>query len=241
VSTRSQFSSNPARLSPELQAFFPTGVVVTEMREPGDASLLLPAEADFLGRAVEKRVQEFSAGRLCARRALAEFGVVDFALRVAHDRQPIWPDFTVGSITHTTGLCVAAVAERRRFAAIGMDSEVVGQVSPDIWATLCVAGEAAWLDALPVPEQPAAVTLLFSAKEAFYKCQYPLVGEWLDFHDLRIEPLSWGSSRGGFAVHPTRPLAVAEHVAVPIQGQYLFHQGFVTAAVTLERALPEGQ
>src|SRR5208282_3247294 len=104
-------SSNPAHLSVSLQSLFPAGVVGAELRAPGDASLLLPAEAEFLGRAVPKRVQEFAAGRLCARRALAEFGIVDFPVRTAHDRQPVWPEFLVGSITHTEGYCAAVVAE----------------------------------------------------------------------------------------------------------------------------------
>ena len=45
------------------------------MRVPGDASLLAPEEAAIVANAVPKRVGEFAAGRLCARRALAELGM----------------------------------------------------------------------------------------------------------------------------------------------------------------------
>src|SRR5271170_2846494 len=102
---------NPANLSTKLGNLFPPGAVVADLREPGDPELLLPVEATYLGRAVPKRVQEFTAGRLCARRALAEFGIVDFPIKVADDRRPIWPDSMVGSITHTAGFCAAVVAE----------------------------------------------------------------------------------------------------------------------------------
>jgi 4'-phosphopantetheinyl transferase EntD len=224
-------AANPATLSSRFHCLFPPGVIVAELREPGDPELLLPAEAAYLGRAVPKRVQEFAAGRLCARRALAEFGVMDFALQVAGDRQPIWPDSMVGSITHTGRLCVAVVAERKRLAAVGVDSEIVGDVARDTWSTICGPGEAAWLDSLPASQQAAAVTLIFSAKEAFYKCQYPVAGEWLNFHDLLIEPLAWGAPMAAFRVRATRQLAFADHATLPMLGQYLFHEEYVSAGV----------
>ncbi|HWJ34674.1 MAG TPA: 4'-phosphopantetheinyl transferase superfamily protein [Steroidobacteraceae bacterium] len=233
VSTQSQFPANPAHVSPRVQSLFPAGVVVVEMVGPGDPSMLYPGEAEYLGRAVPKRIQEFSAGRLCARLALAAFGIVEFALRVAQDRQPVWPVSVVGSISHTAGFCVAAVAEKNRLRAIGVDCEVVGHVGADLWASIFTPREALWVDSLPEPERPGAAALIFSAKEAFYKCQYPLTGEWLDFHDLDVEPQTWGGLRGGFLVRATRPLAVTELTHDPAMGQYLFHDGLVTTGMAV--------
>ncbi len=237
MSSQSQFPAPRPRLSPALQALFPAGVAVAEMRGPGNATALAPEEAEHIKSAVAKRVGEFSAGRLCAKHALAELGVHHFPVRVAPDRQPVWPDSIAGSITHTAGLCLAVAAPRTRVAAIGVDSEMVGQVSPDIWGTICVATETHWLYSLPESQRAAAVTLIFSAKEAFYKCQYPLVGEWLDFEDLRIEALNWGSGPEGFTVIATRPLAISRHVAWPVIGHYLFHEGYVTTGVAIEQPL----
>jgi 4'-phosphopantetheinyl transferase EntD len=232
---------NPANLSTHLGGLFPSGAVVAELREPGNPDLLLPAEAAFLGRAVPARVREFAAGRLCARRALAEFGIVDFPIKVADDRQPLWPDAMVGSITHTAGYCAAVVAERQQIAALGLDSEVVGDVSAEIWSHICVSSETAWVRSLPASEQAAAVTLIFSAKEAFYKCQYPVVRERLDFHDARVEALAWGASAGAFKIHATRKIAIAERATLPMQGRYLFHEGFVTAGMGLTAAADSSQ
>ncbi len=226
---------NPANLSPLLSGLFPSGVVVADLREPGDPALLLPAEARYLGRAVPKRAREFAAGRLCARRALAEFGIVDVAVEVADDRQPIWPDSMVGSITHTAGFCAAAVAERGMFGSLGLDTEVVGDVSGEIWPRVGVPAETAWLRALPASQQPAAMTLIFSAKEAFYKCQYPLARERLDFHDVRVEA-AWDGLQGHFCVHASRHLAMAQRTSMPMRGRYLFHQGFVSAGLSLAAA-----
>jgi 4'-phosphopantetheinyl transferase EntD len=224
---------NPARLSSSLDSLFPPGTVAAELRGPGDPELLLPAEAVFVGRAVPKRVQEFAAGRLCARRALADFGIVDFPIKVADDRQPLWPDTMVGSITHTAGFCAAVVAERRCAVALGLDSEVVGDVTAKIWHSICVPLETAWVRSLPASERAAAVTLIFSAKEAFYKCQYPIVRERLGFHDARVQAVEWGAADGVFNIHATRDIAMSTRTALPMQGRYLFHERFVTAGIAL--------
>src|SRR6266851_6740196 len=224
---------NPATLSPRLGSLFPPGAVAADLRGPGNPKLLLPAEALYVGRAVPKRLQEFAAGRLCARRALAEFGIVDFPIKVAEDRQPIWPDSMVGSITHTAGYGAAVVAERQSAAALGLDSEVVGDVNAEVWRRICVPAETEWVESLPASEQAAAVTLIFSAKEAFYKCQYALVRERLNFHDARVEAPAWGAASGAFRIHATRSIAVRTRAALPLPGRYLFHEGFVTAGMAL--------
>jgi 4'-phosphopantetheinyl transferase EntD len=224
---------NPATLSTLLGTLFPPGAVAADLRGPGSPDLLLPAEAMHMGRAVPKRVQEFAAGRLCARRALAEFGIVDFPIRVADDRQPIWPDSFVGSITHTEGYGAAVVAERRRIRALGLDSEIVGQVKAPLWATICTPSEIAWLRSLPPSEQAAAATLIFSAKEAFYKCQYPLTRERLDFLDAMVETATWPASNGTFSIHSTRRIGFADHTAMPLKGRYLFHGKEVTAGIAV--------
>jgi 4'-phosphopantetheinyl transferase EntD len=229
-------SMSPAELSVPVGSLFPPCAVAAELRGPGDAALLLPEEAAFLGRAVPKRVHEFAAGRLCARRALAEFGIAGFALCVAADRQPVWPESMVGSITHTAGFCAAVVAERERVLSLGLDSEVVGRVNQEIWPSICGAREIAWIGSLPPGMQAAAVTLIFSAKEAFYKCQYPLTGERLGFHDVWIEAAPGWTLGGTFLVHAFRSIAVAKRTLLPMPGRHQYHEEFVTAGVSLAAA-----
>jgi 4'-phosphopantetheinyl transferase EntD len=36
-------------------------------------------------------------------------------------------------------------------------------------------------------ERSTAATVIFSAKEAYYKCQYSLTRRWLDFQDVLID------------------------------------------------------
>lgn len=236
MSTTSQFPSKPSIPEGSIHSLFPQTVVIKDRRIPGDPADLHPAEAEHVVRAVPKRVAEFAAGRSCARAALAEFGVREFTLRAAPDRQPLWPERFIGSITHTTGFCAAAVAPRTSMLAIGLDTEIVGAPTPDIWPTIARGEELVWVRSLPVDEQPAAITLLFAAKEALYKCQYPLVGEWLDFHDLRVEAGGGGGSAGTFAVSATRSIKFARRVPLPVMGRYLFHENFVSAAVAVPAA-----
>jgi 4'-phosphopantetheinyl transferase EntD len=229
-------SDSGASLSALVSDLFPPGAVAAELCGPGDPLLLLPEEAAFLGAAVPKRAREFAAGRLCARRALAEFGFDDFPVRVADDRRPIWPDSMVGSITHTAGYCAAVVAERRSARALGLDSEVVGDVNEEIWPSICAPVETAWIESLPISERDAAVTLIFSAKEAFYKCQYSVVRERLGFHDVSVVPAAWGASPGGFEIRALRSIGMSARTTLPMQGRYLFREGFVTAGIDLPAA-----
>jgi 4'-phosphopantetheinyl transferase EntD len=227
--------SNLAKLSTRLDGLFPAGARAAEMCEAADASLLLPAEARFLGRAVPSRVQEFAAGRVCARRLLAEFGIMEFPLMMADDRQPIWPSTLVGSITHTRGFCAAVVAPRTHMAGIGIDCEVTDSVKEEFWPKLFTAAETTWLRSLPISQQAAAATLIFSAKEAFYKCQYPLVGERLGFGDATVEVLDWKATLGEFIIYPGGNSAIVRHAKLPLRGRYLFHEEFISTGVALPR------
>jgi 4'-phosphopantetheinyl transferase EntD len=225
--------NNPAVLSARLQALFPPGALAAELCEAGDPGFLYPEEAVHLGNAVAVRRQEFAAGRLCARRVLAEFGILNFPLKAAEDRQPLWPASLVGSITHTDGFGAAVAAGKQSLAAVGIDSEVAGRLTPELWRSTCTPDEIRWLHTLSESQQAAAATLIFAAKEAFYKCQYPLVGEWLNFHDATIEVLQWGAAGGSMAIHANRSFAFAQQVPMPLTGQYLFHEKFITAAVAV--------
>jgi 4'-phosphopantetheinyl transferase EntD len=217
-------------------------VAAAELRTPGDASLLYSAEAEAIARAAPKRIGEFAAGRLCARAAMARFGVEEFALRAARDRRPLWPDTLVGSITHTQGFCAAVVGERAHFAGLGIDAERVDAVGSQLWPNICGPDELHWIASLPLQERGPAAALVFCAKEAFYKCQYPPTGEWLSFSDLRIVPLEWGAAEGSFSVEARRALTVfAAGGPAPghaLRTAYRFHEEFVSAGVALVREWP---
>ncbi len=225
---------NPASLSPLLANLFPPGVVGAELRIAGDPSMLFPVEARCLGRAIPRRVQEFAAGRICARRALAEFGFPDYPLPMNFDRRPQWPAFIIGSITHAAGNCGAVVAKQSQFRAIGLDVEMTGCVTTEIWPHICTPEEMVWLDTLDEPERGRCAALIFSAKETFYKCQYSVTQQWLEFGDVMLDlPLSYANA-GCFALRPRRTIALLEHGPMSLAGRFAFQGGYVATGMVLE-------
>jgi 4'-phosphopantetheinyl transferase EntD len=206
--------------APAIAALFAPGAVAYQTRETIAAATLLPAEQPSVARAAPKRVAEFAAGRACARAALVQLGYGAVALPVGTDRAPRWPNGATGSITHTHGYCAAVAAATNQIRALGLDAEPPDSVKPHLWRRICCPEELAVLLAQEETQAIIAATLIFSAKEAFYKCQYALTGEWLGFTDLSV---SIESNR--LTVRPTRSLQIAQLHPGPWQGAYLYEQG----------------
>jgi len=152
---------------------------------------LLPEEEPMVARAIDRRRREVAAGRSCARRALAMLGAAPAALPADPDRVPRWPDGVVGTITHTRDFCAAAVAWQRDLRGLGLDAErAIASSREEVMRLVATTTEAQWLAGLDEAERALGSALVFSAKEALYKCQFPVTRQMLDFHDveLALEP-----------------------------------------------------
>ena len=169
------------------RALLPRGAVAYETRSFVHAPLLFAAERRCVETAVEKRIAEFAAGRLCARRALADLGHPDFPLLRGTDRRPLWPDGVAGSITHTDRYCGVAAARRGDFSGIGIDAEEIARLDDHLLPQICTPDERRRLAALAQPQRQAQTALIFSAKEAFYKCHTSAGGGWLGFQDAEVQ------------------------------------------------------
>jgi len=224
---------NPACASSLLSALFPPGISAAELRIPGEPSLLFAEEARHLGAASVKRAREFAAGRLCARRALAENGSIERPLEVENDHQPSWPPEFTGSITHADGFCGAVVAKRRHVRSLGLDAEVVGDVSPEIWPEILTPIEALWIGTLPFAEQLYAAASIFSAKEAFFKCQFAITGEWLDFQAVAVSFSDRESSVRMFSIRPLIKMSLLDQYSMPLEGRFAFNGNLVLTGIAL--------
>jgi enterobactin synthetase component D len=131
------------------------------------------------------------AGRICAREALRRCAPehADAPIPSGRHREPVWPADIVGSITHTRRFASAAVARRADARGIGLDFEdiVTDEVAARIAPTVAAADEIAALVRATGWGLGAVVTLVFSAKEALYKCLFPAVGRYFDFLDARLD------------------------------------------------------
>ncbi len=170
-----------------LDQIFPATVKSMYVRHDQLSGELYPEEADLIRQAHPKRQREFTAGRLAARQLLSEFDVSAFPLLRDQRRAPVWPAGLCGSISHSHVMCAAAVASRSDHSSIGLDIEQLVPISDGAMARIATAAELASLQSLSPEDQRLHRMLIFSAKECGYKSQYPLTGEWINFHDATVD------------------------------------------------------
>lgn len=212
--------------SQALAALIPHGVAAIEVWDRGQRIDLHPEDVLAAG-AVASRRREFALGRWCARQAMMDLGQGSAFVGVNADRSPRWPEGLIGSISHTSGYVGALVADARRFRAVGFDAERLGRLPAVLWRNLFTPVEIERLLAASEVDQDFIATLMFSAKEAYYKAQFPASGRWMDFHDVLVE---WDA--GTFWVSETR----TSHG--PTQGAYALCDGVVITAIVSETLLP---
>lgn len=162
----------------------PSSVVAVEAIGPVEPDVLFADELTHIVGAGDRRRAEFSRARSCAHRALASLGEQPVAIRRGPQREPMWPAGTVGSITHCAEYCCAAVARNDRWAAIGIDAEVLKELEAGVQENIMTAAERRHLQAFDASIAWSCV--VFSAKEAVFKAWYPRTRRWLNFHDVQL-------------------------------------------------------
>ncbi len=189
---------------------------------------LLKSEEALVDGAAQTRIEQFTAGRVCSRIALGRLGVAATTpILRGEDRAPIWPPGFIGSISHTDTWCAAAVARTEDIRALGIDLESSTPLKEALLKRVCTPKERDWLHELPAPGVTGKI--VFSAKEAVYKCQYPLSNQFLGFHAVEVElgddsfEAVFQQEAGGF-----KPGDV-------ISGRYLVEEGLVATACELPR------
>jgi 4'-phosphopantetheinyl transferase EntD len=170
-----------------LQGLFPDDVA-TAWGDPHEPSApLFPEEEALVAHAVEKRRREFAKGRECARKALERFGRDGVILLSGKDREPLWPPEITGSITHTSGLCAVAVASSTSYRGLGIDAEPAEPLEPHIAHRVYGGDDPSKWSELRALEPSVVSRLVFSAKEAMYKCVFPITRTFLGFEDVSVE------------------------------------------------------
>lgn len=145
-----------------------------------DELALLPEEA-FASDSVRSR-RASGAARIVARELLARAGYRICAIPKLPSGAPIWPAEMVGSLAHDSGVAVAAVAPRGKFANIGIDIEPAEALPFGL------------LKIIATPSEQSALTtysyggrLLFAAKEPVYKAVALLDRISLNHHDVEVD------------------------------------------------------
>ncbi|MFI5926934.1 4'-phosphopantetheinyl transferase [Micromonospora sp. NPDC051543] len=212
----------------------PTVAVAVAAPDDWTGDLLDAEQACLSDQAVQTRRRDFTAGRVCARRAMADLGLPVAAVPSAANRAPVWPAGVVGAITHTAGYCAAAAARATDVRSVGMDAEQHREIDAGVRRLVLLPEEQEHYARLPSGIRWPIV--FFSAKETVYKVWHPVVGSWLDFHDARLEI---DPDAGTFTarIAPVRvDAAEATGVADPpstIHGRFVVVDGLVRTAAVL--------
>lgn len=143
---------------------------------------LVGGEGAHLARAIDKRRREFAAGRAAARAAMAQLGGAPLAIPMAEDRAPIWPKGWQGSISHKDTLAAAMVTQEA--ATLGLDLEEATPLDEKLLPSICSEAE---INSIKGSQQALNAKLIFSAKEAAYKAQYPISRVLFGFHHLHLD------------------------------------------------------
>lgn len=201
--------------SPLLDGLFTASVTTAELRSFRGRVWLSEQDKMQMLKAGAKRRDEFAAGRLCAVAALNSLGASSHSVGRELGGAPIWPTGVVGSISHTDDLAVAVAAPSEIVKAIGVDIELVGGLETALWAICFSETEQSQLHRANVGLRSSLATALFAAKEAFYKAQWPVTREWVDFLDVEVE---LGENR--FSIVPRRRRDWYLCLGSPLHGRF---------------------
>lgn len=212
-----------------IARLFPGGVAAAEVHGRVAVDSLLPAERACVARAASSRAEDFAAGRLCAHEVLRALGLPRRPLVARQDRVPVWPPGAIGAISHTGDYCVAVAARTTDLLSLGIDAERIDRIQSRLWPRLLRTEEMDALRQLSPSRQARIAAAMFSAKEAFYKCQYPLTRSWLGFHDVAVQV---SDDSCDFTI----TVRAADHPAfclAPMQGRFALAGALVVAGVAL--------
>jgi 4'-phosphopantetheinyl transferase EntD len=207
-------------------------VVAVEARHDPTDVRLFPEEELILGEAVEKRRQEFTTGRACARAALERLGSPAVPILAGPRGEPLWPPGIVGSLTHCDGYRACAVAWSSEILTLGIDAEPHAALPSGLLADIATPEDLSSLRGL-ARDSPAMHwdRLLFSAKESVYKAWFPLTRRWLGFEEATV---AIDREKGMFSARLLVPGPwLAGRRLTGFSGCWLIRDGLVLTAITL--------
>jgi enterobactin synthetase component D len=205
----------------------------------------LPPEIDAipvpstLEAAIPKRRTQFRGGRYCAIKAMEALHGSCEARQVGRSATglPLWPTGVVGSITHTDDFASAAVARTADAIAIGIDTERIMSESQARSAGGIIAPPAEVAHVRTAGfSRLEALTLVFSAKESIFKCLYPIVSCYFDFHDVRIMAVD-GQHRT-FAARLGRTLSERFAAGTILEGRFDVEVPWIHTGLALQPECP---
>ena len=160
--------------------------------------------------AVQKRQAEFFYGRLCAQAALRAQNCDSVVVGAGRMREPVWPEGIVGSITHGGALAAAVVLPSSVCHGIGIDIEQIATPEAQLALQRMVVSAREIAVLAPLAKRISLgilLTLVFSAKESFFKATSSDVGGYFGFDAVEVTAID--PKRCEILGCVTRPLCAA--------------------------------
>lgn len=138
-------------------------------------------------KSVAKRRASFLAGRMLAARAFSCLQQPSAQIPIGPNREPIWPNGVIGSISHSADYC-ACILSTRMDVNVGVDIEAM--LTPRAIAAVSkrvlTDTEKTWIDENNIDADVFFHTVVFSAKETIYKTLFPIVQNFFGFDAAEI-------------------------------------------------------
>ena len=159
---------------------------------------LLPGEKHAARNMKGVRVEEFSTSRFLIRELLKVINPMTSNERVEilpdTDSVPQWPAGFTGCISHSKGICTVVIGKQTALnQSVGIDIEMLGRLSGGAKRRICSEAEQerieTFADVSKLKVQDL-YTLVFSAKEAYFKYLFPQTRQWLEFLDVELHTIN---------------------------------------------------
>lgn len=185
---------------------------------------------DWLAGTAPKRQQDYLAGRYAAACALKTAGVtLPEWLHRDDDGCPQWPAGTTGSISHSGGTALVAVARTDAALGVGVDIESrMTATRANKVARRILAGAELVQDIEPALQ----VTLTFSTKESLYKALYPITRDYIGFDEVDV--VEWDHANRRCLLRLRQPPPQASGMGLEYIAEYAFDDRQVQSQVVID-------
>jgi 4'-phosphopantetheinyl transferase EntD len=228
VSKDSRSDPQLAEECAEIRKLFDLPVVAMRCIAKVPIEEVYASELVTIANAGRKRRDEFLAGRACAHACLEALGVDKQPIVAGEIGMPVWPEGILGSISHSEAYCAAVALRTGSARGIGLDIERDRAVTQTMEPVIFGDTETAQLSRLAPDERRRIATIAFSAKEAFYKAQFPRSRAFLEYRDARVEV-----GEGRFDIFLLRDIDRIGSCGDRLHGRYALADGYVLAGTII--------
>lgn len=178
----------------------------------------------------DRRKAEYIAGRFCALKILNSLDIACENISSNEDRTPIWPPNILGSITHSENYVSVSITNNSSILGIGRDSEFIfpKMTAEKVKPIIIQDDELELINGLKKEE---FLSLIYSAKESFYKAVYPSTKKPFYFDDVSILEIN----DSYFKIKAKKNLGPFFKTDQIFKGEFIFSDGLVHTGIIIKK------